>query len=283
MEINNISIWNSTISNEEKILKEKFSEIGNLPKHIAIIMDGNGRWAINRNLDRSYGHKEGIESIKKIVKAASNIGINYLTLYAFSIENWNRPKEEVDILMNLLVIHLNKELDQLHRNNVKITTIGNFSSLPATAQEILNESIEMTKHNNGLNLTFALSYSGRWDIIQAVKKIANEIKLETLEINDIDVDIFSQYLTTRNLPDPDLLIRTSGEMRISNFLLWEIAYSEIFVTDKYWPDFDKKDLYLALIDYMTRERRFGKTSAQISNNISDENIAYLKKVVNEIQ
>ena len=208
-----------------------------LPQHIAIIMDGNGRWAVDRKLSRTNGHREGIESVRDIVKASSQLGIQYLTLYAFSIENWKRPVSEVTVLMKLLEHFLKVELDELHSNKVRINTIGKISSLPQNVQKLLYDSIEKTKDNEGLTLTLALSYSGRWDIVRSVQMIALDIRRGKVSPEDINEEMVSSYLQTNKLPDPDLLIRTSGEMRLSNFLLWELAYSEIYITDKFWPEF----------------------------------------------
>lgn len=277
------SNWTDELNEDEKVLKAKFSEIGKLPKHIAIIMDGNGRWATGKEMSRAMGHKQGIEAIREIVKSASQIGVEYLTLYAFSIENWKRPAAEVNILMSLLEFYLKQEVEELHRNNVVLSSIGKISSLPKTAQRLLNEAYEKTKNNTGLKLTLALSYSGRWDIIRAVQMMSLDVRSGKLSPEDINENMFTSYLSTKGLPDPDLLIRTSGEMRLSNFLLWEMAYSEIFITDKFWPEFNKTDLYDAILNYLTRERRFGKTSAQIQDSNADVNLSYLKRVLNAIK
>ncbi|MFA6571331.1 MAG: isoprenyl transferase [Bacteroidota bacterium] len=276
--------WIEEIEKDDKHLQDEVNDLGKLPKHIAVIMDGNGRWAVERNLSRTEGHQEGIESVRDIVKASSQIGIEYLTLYAFSIENWKRPATEVGILMKLLEHFLRQELNELHKNNVRMNTIGKLSSLPKVVQKLLHESIETTKDNTGLTLTLALSYSGRWDIVRAVQMMALDVRRGKVSPEDISESLFSTYLQTMTIPDPDLLIRTSGEMRLSNFLLWEMAYSEIYITDKFWPEFRRKDLYSALHDYMTRERRFGMTSAQVSNNTGQlkSKESYLKRVVNAI-
>lgn len=234
-----------------------------LPKHIGIIMDGNGRWALEHGLTRTEGHKQGIESVRDIVKACAQIGIPYLTLYAFSLENWKRPSSEVGVLMNLLEYYLKKEIKDLNENNVRLLAIGKISSLPKKVQRLLFEAIDLTSKNTGLTLTLALSYSGRWDIVRAVQMIAHDIRRGKIAPEDITEEIFSSYLQTAQLPDPDLIIRTSGEMRLSNFLLWESAYSEIYISNKYWPEFRRDDLYTAIKDYSRRERRFGKISAQI--------------------
>jgi undecaprenyl diphosphate synthase len=236
----------------------------NIPKHVAIIMDGNGRWAKKQGKPRVYGHQKGVESVKKAVEYAGEIGIEYLTLYAFSTENWNRPQEEVNALMQLLVSTLNGQIESLNKNNVKLLTIGDIESLPAECIEELNEAKETTAKNTGLNLVLALSYSAKWEIIEATKKIARKVKNNELNIEDINDKIISNHLSTKGIPDPELLIRTSGEMRISNFLLWQLAYAELYFTQKLWPEFDKQDFEQAIIDYQNRERRFGMISEQIN-------------------
>ena len=233
----------------------------NLPKHIAIIMDGNGRWAQSRGKMRVFGHKNGIKAVRETVEGAAEIGIKFLTLYAFSVENWKRPKKEVNALMRLLVTAINNEMQRLIKNNIKLTVIGETDNLPSKTKEELMQAINITKNNTRMTLTLALSYSGKWDILNAVKKIIND-KIDPQNLNE---KIFQQYLTTKNVPYPELLIRTSGEHRVSNFLLWEIAYSELYFTDTLWPDFRKKDLKKAIIEYQNRERRFGKTKEQIEN------------------
>lgn len=234
-----------------------------LPIHVAIIMDGNGRWAKARNMGRSAGHVEGVNTVRKVTEIASEIGIKYLTLYTFSTENWNRPKEEVDALMHLIVVAIERETPDLIKNNVRLTMIGDFSRMPQEAYERLCQCIKDTSECNGLTLCLAISYSSRWEITKACREIANKICKGELKNDEITPETISAHLTTAGIPDPDLLIRTGGEMRISNFLLWQIAYSEIYVTDKYWPDFDKDSFCEAIIDFQTRERRFGKTSEQI--------------------
>ena len=234
-------------------------DITNLPKHIAITMDGNGRWAKSKGKLRLFGHKNGVKAVRDTVEGAAEIGIEYLTLYAFSSENWNRPKKEVNALMTLLVSAINKETKTLMDNNIRLSTIGDINKLPSKAQKELQEAILKTKDNTRMNLVLALSYSGRGEIINAVKNIIKEGK-EPEEINEAT---FQQYLTTKNVPDPELLIRTSGEYRISNFLLWQIAYSELYFTDTLWPDFRRTDLYNAILNYQSRERRFGKTTEQL--------------------
>lgn len=236
-----------------------------LPEHIAIIMDGNGRWAKKQGLlNRIFGHKSAITSVRETTETCAEIGIKYLTLYAFSTENWSRPKEEVNALMELLISTIKSEAPTLTKNNVRLNAIGDLASLPTSCQKELAETIELTKHNSGLVLTLALSYSGRWEIIEAVKKIALAVSTNTIAIDAINDTTFRNYLSDSTLPDPELLIRTSGEFRISNFLLWQIAYTEIHITDVLWPDFRKKDLYTALIDFQKRERRFGKISEQLN-------------------
>lgn len=234
-----------------------------LPRHIAIIMDGNGRWAKERGEDRVYGHHEGVLSVREIVNTSAELGISYLTLYAFSTENWNRPKAEVDALMELLVNTIRKEIEELKKNNVRLHIIGDFESLPEICQKELNEAKEITAANNGLNLVLALSYSSRWEIQQAAKKIAEDAKAGVLNPDDIDDSVFHKYLSTAAFPDPELMIRTSGEYRISNYLLYQLAYAEFYFTPVHWPEFRKQHLYEALLNYQQRERRFGKTSEQI--------------------
>ena len=235
-----------------------------IPKHVAIIMDGNGRWAKQRGRLRIFGHENGVAAVRNTVEAAAELGINHLTLYAFSTENWNRPKKEVDALMSLLVKSLNKETATLNKNNICLSAIGNIKSLqPNTYNELL-KAIEKTKHNTRTTLHLALSYSSRSEITNMVKEIADKVKSDEITAEDVNEEMISNHLTTKNIPDPDLLIRTSGEQRISNFLLWQIAYSELFFSPKLWPDFSKEDLFEAIVNYQGRERRFGKTSEQIS-------------------
>ena len=235
----------------------------NLPKHLAIIMDGNGRWAKQKGLLRAFGHENGTKSVKTTVEACAKLGIENLTLYAFSTENWNRPKLEVDTLMNLLISSLKKEFETLQKNNIQLNCIGNIDLLPTKAKKELLEVIEKTKENTRMTLTLALSYGSREELLNAVKNISNKVKNNIISIDSIDESIINQHLYTHNLPDVDLLIRTSGEHRISNFLLWQIAYAELYFTEILWPDFKEDDLYEAIISYQKRERRFGKTSEQI--------------------
>lgn len=239
--------------------------ISKLPNHIAIIMDGNGRWAKEHNKPRIFGHKNGVLSVRNIVEGAGEIGLKYLTLYAFSTENWNRPKVEITALMQLLVATLSKEFSALNKNNVRLLAIGDLKSLPSDCEKELLKAIENTKNNTGLSLVLALSYSSRWEIVNAVKKITTDVVENRLSIEDINEKTFQNYIETSSIPDPELLIRTSGELRISNFLLWQIAYSELYFTEKLWPDFNKNDLFEAIVNYQKRERRFGKTSEQLIN------------------
>ena len=234
------------------------------PKHVAIIMDGNGRWAQKQGHLRLYGHNFGVESIRETLKAAKELKIQYLTLYAFSTENWNRPKEEVDGLMDLLVKSLANEIKELSDTGVRLLTIGDIEGLPKECQDELQESIELTKNNTEINLVLALNYSARWEIIDAVKKIAAQVKSNDLSIDKISSELFDSFLNTKDIPDPELLIRTSGEHRISNFLLWQIAYTEFHFTEVLWPDFKRDDLYKAVLDFQSRERRFGMVSEQLT-------------------
>lgn len=244
----------------EQLNKEK------LPRHVAVIMDGNGRWAKQRGSARVFGHKNGVKAVREVTEGCAELGIEYLTLYAFSTENWNRPKNEVDALMALLVSTIASETKTLMENNVKLESIGCKSNLPKSVQDKLAESIHKTSGNTGLTLVLALSYSSRWEIIEAVKKVSEDVKNHKLDVSDINNEVFSNYLETSEMPDPELLIRTSGEYRISNFLLWQIAYSELYFSNILWPDFRREHLYEALLDFQKRERRFGKTSDQLILN-----------------
>jgi undecaprenyl diphosphate synthase len=244
-------------------LKEKV-DLNNLPRHIAVIMDGNGRWAKQRGGLRIFGHQSAITAVRETVESAAELGVEYLTLYAFSTENWNRPAIEVTALMQLLVSTIRKETATLNKNNIRLQTIGNTASLPASCQKELMEAIELTKQNTRMTLVLALSYSGRWDITQAVQRLAHEVSKGAVKPEDIDENSFENYLSTVGIPDPELLIRTSGEQRISNFLLWQMAYTELYITELLWPDFRKQHLYEAIISYQRRERRFGKTSEQLT-------------------
>ena len=267
---------------QDKKLQERLHKNGRIPEHIAMIMDGNGRWAKKRSLPRVAGHHEGVNSVRDIVEACGQIGVKYLTLYTFSTENWNRPKDEVSILMRLLVSSLRDERDKLHNNNVRVKTIGDFSSLPQDAQDEFIDAIDLTKNNTGLTLILALSYSGRWDITTGMKRIAEQVKAGTLDPEKITDDIISQNLATKNIPDPDLLIRTSGELRISNFLLWQLAYSEMYVTDILWPDFRRNELYNAVESYQSRERRFGKVSEQLKTPSNPSSKNYVRRLLKSV-
>ncbi|MBN9298704.1 MAG: isoprenyl transferase [Filimonas sp.] len=243
-------------------LKEKI-DMQSLPRHIAIIMDGNGRWAKEKGQDRLYGHFHGVESVRNIVEGCAELGIEYLTLYAFSTENWDRPEYEVSGLMELLVDTIRKEVPVLNKNNIKLHVIGDTGMLPENARKALGEALDETAQNTGLNLIMALSYSSRWELVNAVKLIAEDVKTGKIDPSYINQDTLQKYLTTSQFPDPELMIRTSGEYRISNFLLYQLAYAELYFTNTRWPDFRKKNLYEAIIDFQGRERRFGKTSDQL--------------------
>jgi undecaprenyl diphosphate synthase len=236
-----------------------------IPQHVAIIMDGNGRWAKKQGELRTFGHFSGVESVREALKAATEVGVKYLTLYAFSSENWNRPKDEVDALMNLLVSTIANEKESLHENGVKLKVIGDVNSLPQYCKEALAEAIDYTKNNTTITLVLALSYSARWEITNAVKEIVKDVESGKISSSVINQDILSSYMSTNGIPDPELLIRTSGESRISNFLLWQLAYTELYFTEVLWPEFKKEDFYKAIIDFQSRERRFGKISEQITN------------------
>jgi undecaprenyl diphosphate synthase len=239
-------------------------DLGNLPSHIAVIMDGNGRWAKQQGAMRIFGHHHGVKSVRDTVEGCVELGVKYLTLYTFSTENWNRPKLEVDGIMQLLVKTIAEEVPELHKNNVRVKTIGNLNSLPASARKKMMDAVELTKNNTGLTLILALSYSGKWEIVQATKQIATKIKTGELAVEDISENVFSQYLATEDAPDVDLMIRTGGDHRISNYLLWQLAYAELyFMDDLFWPEFRKNHLFEAIASYQNRERRFGKTSEQI--------------------
>ncbi|MBQ2562025.1 MAG: isoprenyl transferase [Muribaculaceae bacterium] len=238
-------------------------DLGRLPQHVAIIMDGNGRWAKKRGLMRSFGHENGVTTVRQITEIASQLGIGYLTLYTFSTENWNRPKDEVDALMNLIVVSIEQQTPDLIKNNVRLTTIGNMRRMPQFARERLEKCMDDTAHCTGLVLCLALSYSSRWEIVEACKKLAAQAAAGQIQAESIDDDMVSKAMATASMPDPDLLIRTAGDLRISNFLLWQIAYSELYFTPKFWPDFTKEDFCEAIVDYQSRERRFGKTSEQL--------------------
>lgn len=245
------------MKNDEEILKSRIDK-DRLPQHVAIIMDGNGRWACQRNKPRTFGHEAGVEAVRKTVRAAAELGVKYLTLFTFSVENWNRPRDEVTALMKLLSRTTRKEIDELNRNNVRLITTGRIEGLSLSRRKALNIAMDKTKDNTGLVLNLALNYGGRTEIIDAVRTIAAMVKSGLLDPAKIDECLFSKYLYTAALPDPDLLIRTSGEMRISNFLLWQTSYTEMYVTDVLWPDFGRKELFEAVIEYQKRDRRFGK-------------------------
>lgn len=241
----------------ENINKEK------IPAHVAVIMDGNGRWAKQRGGQRILGHKNGVKAVRAVTEASAEIGVKYLTLYAFSTENWNRPKTEVDALMGLLVSTINTEIDTLLKNNIRLLTIGDTSMLPKSVQENLIDGIKRTENCNGLNLILALSYSSRWEIVRGTKLIANDVASGKVQPEEITADLISQYLDTKGIPDPELMIRTSGEQRLSNFLLWQMAYTELYFTPVLWPDFSKEEFFRAIVEYQNRERRFGKISEQL--------------------
>jgi undecaprenyl diphosphate synthase len=243
-------------------------DLQRLPRHIAIIMDGNGRWAKEKGQDRLYGHFHGVESVRNIVEGCAELGVQFLTLYAFSTENWDRPAYEVTGLMELLVETIRKETETLNKNNIRLHVIGDMDMLPGNARKELDESLEITAGNTGLSLIMALSYSSRWELIRAVKNIAEDVQNGKLSPELITQDTFEQYLCTSRFPDPELMIRTSGEFRISNFLLYQLAYAELYFTNVLWPDFRKENLYEAILDFQKRERRFGKTSEQLQNDLT---------------
>ncbi len=238
-----------------------------VPKHIAIIMDGNGRWAKKQGKERVFGHQNALDAVRDTVEAAAEAGVKYLTLYAFSTENWNRPESEVQALMELLVTAINQELPTLQKNEIRLTTIGDTDGLPKKTRDELQVAIDKTAHNNRMELVLALSYSARWEILNAVKNIIQDVKQNKLDENELTEECFSHYLSTHDIPDPELMIRTSGEYRVSNFLLWQLAYSEFYFLDKLWPDFRKRDLFQAISDFQNRERRFGKTGDQIKKKL----------------
>jgi undecaprenyl diphosphate synthase len=247
----------------DKKAQEHLISSGLIPNHIAIIMDGNGRWAKRRGLPRVAGHKEGVNSVREIVEACAQVGVKYLTLYTFSTENWKRPKDEVSMLMRLLVSALRDERDRLHNNDVRLQVIGEIDSLPRDVAHELHDAMDLMKENRGLTLVLALSYSGRWDITHAIKEIAHDVHSGVLKKEKISEETVEAYLATKNIPDPDLLIRTSGELRLSNFLLWQSAYSEMYISNEFWPAFRRKHLYTAIMDFQKRERRFGMVSEQV--------------------
>ncbi|WP_108820979.1 isoprenyl transferase [Dysgonomonas sp. Marseille-P4361] len=236
-----------------------------IPQHIAVIMDGNGRWAKQRNLDRTFGHKEGVSAVRRIIEAASIAQVSYITLYTFSTENWNRPEEEVKALMSLMIQAVAKETPDLVKNNVRVKVIGDVSRLPEDTKEALQYCLETTAPCTGVTVILALSYSSKWEITEAIKNIAKDVNSKAINIDDINETLIDSYLETKEIPNPDILVRTGGELRISNFLLWQIAYSELYFTDELWPDFNEESFYKAIVDFQSRERRFGKTSEQVSN------------------
>ncbi len=248
---------------KDKAIQDSLKENGEIPKHIAIIMDGNGRWAKRLGYTRAFGHREGVNSVRDIVEACGQLGVKFLTLYTFSTENWKRPKSEVTILMKLLIKGLRDEADRLHRNNIKLIATGNLDKLPEKVHDELKDAMEKTKYNKKMTLNLALSYSGRWDILNAIKDLYSDCKSGKINKEDIDEKLFSDYLVTKNIPDPDLMIRTGGEYRISNFLLWQLAYTEIYIDKIFWPQFRRESLYKAIEVYQTRERRFGMVSEQL--------------------
>ena len=253
---------------------------GGIPGHVAVIMDGNGRWAKRRGLPRIAGHNEGVNSVRDIVEACGQLGVQFLTLYAFSTENWKRPQDEVSLLMRLLLRALRDERDRLHQNEVRLRAIGDITALPQDVRDELSAAIDMMRNNTGLTLVLALSYSGRWDIAGAMRRMAHDIKAGVLTPESVSEQIVGQYLSTRDLPDPDLLIRTSAERRISNFLLWELAYSEMVFADEFWPTFRRKHLYAAIAEYQKRERRFGMVSEQVQQ--PSPNVHPLQRVLNSV-
>ncbi len=262
------SLTNNKQTESDKKLQKQVAESGPIPRHIAIIMDGNGRWAQTKGNVRIYGHKAGVDSVRDITESCAQIGVQYLTLYAFSTENWNRPRVEVNGLMKILVSSLREEAERLKKNNIKFTTIGQIDRLPEKCQKQISQVKELTKENDRLQLCLALSYSGRWDITEAVKKLSVRVQNNELKPEDINDELIGSHLSTAEVPDPDLIIRTSGEYRISNFLLWQLAYSELYVTETYWPDFKRDELYEAIKSYQERDRRYGKVKNGYSKSIS---------------
>ena len=244
-------------------LKEQIN-MERIPQHVAIIMDGNGRWAKSKGSDRIFGHREGVDSVDKVMEAASDLGVKYITLYAFSTENWNRPEQEVNALMEILSQALKKYIEKISKNNVRLMVVGDKSRLSQLTLSNLSEAEKMTEMNTGLTMILAISYSSRWEIVEAAKRIASEVKAGSLNVDQINEKVFSDHLATAGIPDPDLLIRTSGELRISNFLMWQLSYSELYFTPVSWPEFKKEQFFEAIIDYQKRERCFGKTSEQLS-------------------
>ncbi len=276
--------WDAVQSEAEQRLQELLRQCGRLPRHVAIIMDGNGRWALERGLPRVEGHRQGIQSVREVVTVAVCLGIPYVTLYAFSMENWRRPQAEIQALMRLLQYYLWRELPELQRRNIRLRAIGKLTALPRRVQQALRRAVEATAANTGLTLTLALSYSGRWDILRAVQLIAIDVRRGKLSPEDITEERFASYLLTHDLPEPDLIIRTSGEMRLSNFLLWESAYAEIYVSNLYWPDFRRHAFYQALLDYLRRERRFGMTAEQqVQRCLAESLWVQLEELLHEVE
>lgn len=270
-----LTITDTEQSEEDKKLQEEVKASGSLPAHIAIIMDGNGRWAQKKGNIRLHGHKAGVKSVRDITESCAQLGVKYLTLYAFSTENWNRPSAEINGLMKLLVQSLRDEADRLKDNDIKLITIGQIERLPAKCQRQLQEVKDLTTDNKRMQLCLALSYSGRWDITEAVKHIAKEVENGNINPDQIDDNLIGSYLSTAAIPDPDLIIRTSGEYRISNFLLWQLAYSELFITETYWPDFRRDELYRAIFSYQKRDRRYGKVKNGYNKSISASVIKHI--------
>lgn len=270
-----LTLTDKAQSEEDKKLQKEVKASGSVPDHIAIIMDGNGRWAQDKGNVRLFGHKAGVESVRDITESCAQLGVKYLTLYAFSTENWSRPSDEINGLMKILVNSLRKEAKRLNENNIRLVSIGQIDRLPDQCRKQLNEVIELTKDNDRLELCLALSYSGRWDITEAVKKVSREVQKGNVSPDEIDDALIGSYLSTANVPDPDLIIRTSGEYRISNFLLWQLAYSELYITKTYWPDFRRDELYRAIKSYQQRDRRYGKVKNGYARRIS-------AKVLNQI-
>lgn len=268
MSLKPLTITDNSQTDEDKKLQERVKSSGTIPEHIAIIMDGNGRWAQKKGNIRLFGHKAGVESVRDITESCAQLGVGYLTLYAFSTENWNRPSTEINGLMKLLVQTLRNEAKRLNRNDIKLVTIGQMERLPGKCQQQLKEVIELTKNNTRMQLCLALSYSGRWDIKEAVKNIADEVQKGTIQPDQIDDNLISSFLSTAAIPDPDLIIRTSGEYRISNFLLWQLAYSELYITETYWPDFRRDELYKAIFSFQKRDRRYGKVKNGYNKSLS---------------
>ncbi len=273
--------WNTKQTEEDLRIQRELKESGALPQHVAIIMDGNGRWAKEQGKPRVSGHKAGVDSVRDIVQACGQLDIPFLTLYAFSTENWKRPKAEVTVLMNLLLEYLKAELEELNKNNVRLNAIGQLNALPKPVQKQLYASIERLSGNTGLKLTLPLSYSYRCNILRAVQTLALDVRRGKLSPEDISEELFRTYLTTHTIPDPDLMIRTSGEMRLSNFLLWEMAYAEMHMAPVFWPEFRRDHLYDALTDFLHRERRFGKTSEQLSEDQRPQR-TYVQKIIDAL-